>query len=782
MSAGREGALGDRPDEHAEELSRQTLSTVETVEELALLLRQLRRREARREGATPLTYRELALKTGWSRGVIGEYFVGRVLPPTDRFDALIRLLGATPAEQGWLATARDRVEERRRSGQDAFLSTRQLPPAVPGFAGRAGALAELDRLRTAGTVVAAVSGTAGIGKTALALHWAHLAAADFPDGQFYLNLRGFDPAGSPVAPAEAVRTLLEALGVPPQRIPAAVDAQAALYRGLLAERRALLVLDNARDADQVHPLLPGGPACRVVVTSRNQLAGLVSAVGARPLPLDLLTVAESGDLLAARMGTARLVAEPAAVEAIVGACSRLPLALAIVAARAALYPTFPLAALADELRAAHGGLAAFAGADPGSDMRAVFSWSYRSLSTGAARLFRLLALHPGPIAGAPALASLAALPLAETRALAAELTHANLLAEPEPGRFACHDLLRAYSAEQSRAVDPEPERRAANGRVLDHYLHSAHAADLLVDPHRDPIPLPPRAPGVTPEPIADHGAALAWFDTELTGLLAAAEEADDLRACRLARTMAHYLERRGHWHRWAALQQRVLAAARRLGEQGEIAHAHRSHGRVAIYLGQTGEALTHLDQALDGFRAAGDRAGQGRIMFDLSWVSCREDRAAEALAQSREAYDLFTAAGHRSGQGRALNNIGWCLGWLGRHEEAVRSCRRGLDVLEEIDDRFGAADGWDALGHAQHALGRHQEAAESYARSHALWRELGHRYQEADMLARLGDNQSAAGDPGGAAESWHRALDLLEQLDHPDAEQVKARLDRLRRA
>lgn len=775
--------MGDRPDDGAAELSHRDVSTVETLPQLAALLRQLRRRAARQEGATPLTYRELALKTGWSRGVIGEYFVGRVLAATDRFDALIRLLGATPAEQGWLATARDRVEERRRTagaggGADAFFSVRQLPPTAPGFAGRAASLAELDRLLAPGALIAAISGTAGIGKTAVALHWAHRVAKRFPDGQFYLNLRGFDPAGSPIAPAEAVRTLLEALGVPPLRIPAAADAQAALYRGLLAERRALVVLDNARDAEQARPLLPGGRGCRVLVTSRNQLAGLVTAEGARPVPLDLLTTAEARDLLAARMGAARLAAEPAAVDAIIGYCSRLPLALAVVAARAALYPAFPLAALADELGAAHGGLAAFAG----SDIRAVFSWSYRSLSPGAARLFRLLAPHPGPTAGIAALASLAALPPDQARALAAELTQANLLAEPAPGRYTCHDLLRAYSAEQARALDAEPERRAAAGRLLDHYLHTAHAADLRLDPHRDPIPLPPLAPGVSVEPIADHGAALAWFDTELPGLLAAAGSAGDLHACRLARTMAHYLERRGHWHRWAALQRRTLAAAERAsgeGRTGEVAHAHRSLGRVAVHLGRTAEALTHLAQALDGYRAAGDKAGEGRVRFDLSWIAIRQERPGDALAHSRAAYDVFTAAGHRSGQGRALNNIGWCLTWLGRHEEAVDDCRRALDVLEEIGDRFGAADAWDSLGHAQHELGRYREAAESYARSHALWRELGHRYQEADLLTRLGETQAAAGDPGAAAASWHRALDMLDQLDHPDAEQVKARIDRL---
>ncbi|MEO3922563.1 tetratricopeptide repeat protein [Micromonosporaceae bacterium B7E4] len=789
--------MTDWSGERSPGLSHREVAQVATVAELAALLRQLRRREARLEGASPLTYRDLAAKTGWSRGILGEYFAGRVLPPTDRFDILIRLLGATPAEQGALATARDRVEERRRSGGSAdpvapaVPSPRQLPPAVPGFAGRASQLAELDRLLEADAatpiaLITAVSGTAGVGKTALALHWAHRVADRFADGQLYLNLRGFDPTGAPVAPAEAVRTLLDALGVPPQRIPASLDAQAALYRGLLAERHVLVVLDNARDADQVRPLLPGGPACRILVTSRNPLAGLVSTGGARPITLDLLTPAEARQLLAARIGAARVVAEPEAVDDIVTACTRLPLGLAIVAARAALHPEFPLDALAGELRDARGGLAAFAGTDPASDVRAVFSWSYRALSPAAARLFRLLSLHPGPSVGAPAAASLAGLPPHRVRPLLAELTDANLVAEQGPGRYACHDLLVAYAAELTAGVDPEQERREASRRVLDHYLHTAHAADRRLDPHRDPIPLLTASPGVTPGQFADHGAALAWFDAELPALLATAEEAAtarlDRHLCRLTRTMAHALERRGQWHRWAAVQELAVAAAQRLNDPAEEAHARRSLGRSQVHLGRIDRATDHFETAGRLYRLAADRLGQGRIQFDLSWIAVRQNRYPDALRHSREALALFTAAGSRSGQGRALNNIGWCLSWLGQHEEAVDYCRRALDTLLDLDDRFGAADGWDSLGHAQHELGRYREAAESYQQSYALWRELGHRYQEADLLARLGDTQSAIGDLDAASDTWHRALGILDDLDHPDAEQVKARLDRVGRA
>jgi tetratricopeptide (TPR) repeat protein len=766
------------------ELSRREVADVTTVAALAAVLRRLRRREARREGANPLTYRELAAKTGWSRGIIGEYFVGRVLPPTDRFDVLVRLLGATPAEQGRLATARDVVEERRRGGAHRALG--QLPPAVPGFTGRGGPLAELDRLMDpdgrATTPITTVSGTAGVGKTALVLHWAHRVAERFRDGQLYLNLRGYDPAGAPVTRDEAVRTLLDALGVPPQRIPPTGDAQIALYRSLLAERRLLLVLDNARDASQVRPLLPGGGSCRTLVTSRDRLAGLVSLEGARPVRLDLLTGDESRELLAARLGTDRLAAEPRAVDDIVASCSRLPLALAIVAARAALNPEFPLGALAGELRAAHGGLEPFTGSDPSSDVRAVFSWSYRSLGPALARLFRLLALHPGPDVGGAAVASLAALPPAEARTALRELTDANLAAESSPDRYACHDLLRAYAAELTAAVDFPADRQTATGRLLDHYLGTAHAADLRLDAHRDPIPIPPAGAGVTPEPVADHETALAWFDTELPVLLAAiqlaAAEGFDRHASLLVRTLGHVLERRGHWSRWAAVLRVALLAAHRLGDPAEEAPTRRGLGRVSVHLGRTGDAVAHLTAARDLYRAAGDRSGQGRVEFDLAWVDARQDRYDDALRHSHAALSLFTAAGNRSGQGRAYNSIGWSLALLDRHSEAVEYCRRALDVLQEIDDRFGAANAWDSLGQAQHNLGRYQEAAESYQRAHALWQALGHRYQEADSLVRLGDTQAAGDDLDAAAHTWQRALDMLDRLDHPDAEPVRARLGR----
>ncbi|HEY8473311.1 MAG TPA: BTAD domain-containing putative transcriptional regulator, partial [Natronosporangium sp.] len=405
---------------------------------------------------------------------------------------------------------------------------RQLPADVPGFTGRAEALKALDELLgrrseiTGPVVISAIAGAAGIGKTALAVHWGHRVADRFPDGQLYVNLRGFDPGGSPVDPATAVRAFLDALGVPPERLPASLDAQVSLYRSLLAERRMLVVLDNARDADQVRPLLPGAPGCLVLVTSRRRLSGLVATDGAVPLPLDVLPEDEARQLLAARLGPERLAAEPAAVAELIAGCAGLPLALAIVAARAATRLGFPLAAVAEEVRAAGAGLEPFTGPDQLADLRAVFSWSYDALEPAAARLFRLLGLHPGPDLAVPAAASLLGVPLPQARRLLAALTEANLVVEHVPGRFTLHDLLRAYATELTETVDSESDRQAAWRRLLDHYLHTAYTASTRLDPHRPPLPTAPVAgPGAVLVDLPTRDDAEAWLATEEPALVAA---------------------------------------------------------------------------------------------------------------------------------------------------------------------------------------------------------------------------------------------------------------------
>ncbi|GIH06072.1 SARP family transcriptional regulator [Rhizocola hellebori] len=662
----------------------------------------------------------------------------------------------------------------------ALATPAQLPQDVSCFAGRDRELHRLDALlaEPGTTTMIVIDGTAGIGKTALAVRWAHRVAGRFPDGQLYLNLRGFDPTGSPVTAAEALRALLDGFEVPADRIPAGLEAQAGLYRSLLATRKVLVLLDNARDAEQVRPLLPGSPGCLAAVTSRNQLASLVAA-GAHPVTLELLTTTEARELLARRLGGSRVTAEPQAVDAIITACTRLPLALSIVAARAAIHPRFGLAVLADELREATGRLDELASADPAIDARAVFSWSYRQLSPAAARVFRLLGLHSGPDVATPAAASLAGIPVAKVRPLLAELARAHLVAEHVPGRFACHDLLRAYAAEQTLAIDTDPERSAAIGRGLDHYVHSGYHADRLLNPHPDDVASPTQPPpGITLEHLAGRAQALAWFTAEQPVMLAAIRQSTglDAQVWQLARTLRRFLSYQGRWHDSIDALSAALEAARRLGDPLQQAYAHRFLGGDYIALGCYEKARPHLDQARDLYSSAGDTVGEAHVHRYFSWMLDRQGLHREAIGYARRALDLFRAAGHRAGQARALNAIGWFHALLGDYEEALHHCRLALELQERFGDRFGQAETWDSLGYANHHLGRHAEAVGCYRTARDLYHEFDDRYNEADTSASLGDAHFAAGDTESACAAWQHALGILDQLGHPAAEEVRHRL------
>jgi DNA-binding SARP family transcriptional activator len=664
---------------------------------------------------------------------------------------------------------------------------RELPPAVRHFTGRAGELQTLTRLldesggQTSGTVViSAIGGTAGVGKTALALHWAHQVADRFPGGQLYVNLRGYGPSAAPAAPAAAIRGFLDALGVPPERIPLGLDAQAGLYRSLLADRKMLIVLDNAADEQQVRPLLPAGPECVVIVTSRSQLAGLAAAHGAWLLTLDVFSPAEAQRMLAARVGADRAAAEPEAIIEIAGLCACLPLALAVAAARAAARPGFPLAALAAELRDAHGRLDALDAGDPGSSVRAVFSWSVRQLGPATARMFRLLGLHPGPDITAPAAASLAGCGYAGARRLLRELTSVCLLTEHSPGRYASHDLLRTYAAEQAQATDDDADRHAATGRMLDHYLHTAHAAALLLQPSREPVALAPPRPGVTPEQPSGYDQALRWFEAEhhvlASAVPLAAGTGFDACAWQIPWAMSGYLDRRGHWQEWAATQRTGLDAAARVGDTAAHAVSRRLLADACVRLGDYDEARTQLMASLDLYRELGDRVGEARTHQNLCQVDESQDRPADALGRTEQALRLYRATGHQRGEASSLNNVGWYHALLGNYDQTRSYCRQALALSRKTGHRKVEAHAWDSIGYAEHHLGRHDEAATCYLHALNLFRELGDLYYEADALRHLGDAQHAAGELRQARDAWRQALAILDDLNHPDAHQVRARL------
>ena len=674
---------------------------------------------------------------------------------------------------------------------------KQLPRDVPAFIGRAKELDELDRklppadqIHPAGetgggsttAVISAVSGTAGIGKTALAVHWAHRVAAKFPDGQLYVNLRGFDSGGRVMPPAEAIRGFLDALGAPPERIPAGLDAQVALYRSLVAGKRTLVVLDNARDADQARLLLPGTSTALVIVTSRNQLTSLVAADGADALTLDLLTPAEARELLARRLGPERVIAEPQAVEEMIALCARLPLALTIVVARAA-QSGFPLATLAAELGEAGGRLDALSAGDAVTEMRTVFSWSYATLTPAAARLFRLLGLHPGRDISAAAAASLAGHPRSAVRPLLAELTRASLLAEQTPDRYTFHDLLRAYAADLANTVDTDDQRQAGIGRVLDHFLHTACAAERLMHPHREPLALAPPRLGVTPEQPAGHVQAMTWFTTERAVLVAlihrAADAGFDTLTWQLAWSMTTFLDRQGLWHDWSTTQQTALTAARRLGNRHMQAFAERNKGLALAQLGCHDEADRYLQSALDTYRVLCDPAGQAHTHNSLARTHGQQSHYRDALSHVQQAARLFRAAGHSAGRARALNNVGWYHSLLGEHQKALEYCENALALHQEIGDGYGEANTWDSLGYVHHHLDHHAEATASYRKALELWREFGDRYNEADTLIRLGDTYHATSDIDAARHAWQEAQIILDKLGHPDSETVHIKLNGL---
>jgi DNA-binding SARP family transcriptional activator len=710
-------------------------------------------------------------------------------------DVLIAELGAEPGpdlqQLHQQILAADPALNRRSTSSSATAPAapvpRQLPAGVAGFTGRAaelGALTEmLDHAGAGGpgtVVITAIGGTAGVGKTALVLHWAHQVSGRFPDGQLHVDLRGFDPSGTPVTPDAAIRSFLDALGVPPERIPASPEAQAGLYRSLLACKCMLIVLDNARDEQQVRPLLPASPGSQVIVTSRNQLSGLVAGSGARLLTLDVLSHAEAAQLLTARLGSDRAGAETAAVDRIAGLCACLPLALAVTAARAAARPGFPLAGLAAELADSGGRLDALDAGDPTTSVRVVFSWSYRQLGAATARMFRLLGLHPGPDICVPAAASLAAHTQPQARRLLDELARAHLITEHAPGRYAFHDLLRAYAADKAGACDSDADRDAAVGRVLDHYLHTAFRASMFLDPRREPISVAAPGPGTTPGRPAGCQQALAWFAAEHNVLLAvttlAVESGSDTHAWQLPWTMTPFLHRRGLYQDWAATQRLAVAAAARLGDIAGQAVSSRHLAHACRYFGEYDQVLRCYSNALALYRQLGNRAGEAAVHRGLGLAARGQGRYADALSHAEESLRLYRAADDKHGEAVMLNNVGWYHALLGDYQQTRAFCQRSLIVNAEVGDRALEGNIWDSLGYAEHHLGNLAEAVVGSQRALSIAMELGDRAGEAVALTHLGDAHRDGGGLPRAREAWQQALAILDDLRHPDADTVRAKL------
>ena len=632
--------------------------------------------------------------------------------------------------------------------------------------------------------IVVISGAAGTGKTALAVRFGRQVAAHFPDGQLYINLRGLDPDRPAMEPWEVLRFFLDSLGVAAYRIPPDTEGRAALYRSALDGRRMLIVCDNARNVAQVRPLLPGAPGSLVLVTSRNELTGLVAAEGAVPLTLEVLGDAEARQMLSRRLGRDRAAAEPAAVGEIASLCARLPLALGIAVGRAAARPKRPLAELAAELRDARNRLDALRADDPASDVRSVFSWSYAQLSEPAARMFRLLGMHPGPDISLAAAASLAGISRPAAGTALRELTRAHMAAEHLPGRFTFHDLLRAYAADQAGQAETEQERRAAVHRVLDHYLHTALAASARFSPGRTTLRLAEPQPGVLPADVADKDQAGAWFEAEEPVLMALAAYAGangfDAYAWQIPWTLAPFFSRRGRWRHYAKSQQTALEAAERLGDPQARAHSHYLFGHALAELEDFDAADPHVRQALDLFRELGDRANEAYVLNGMAAMLESQERYDEALAVALDALRMLKAVGHWWTQATLENEVGWLYAHLGQYDQALTHCRRALSLHRDSGHRGGTADTLDSIGYVYLNLGDLPEAKAHYERAIAAYREIGAPFGEGNSLAGLGNVLLAEGDPVAAAAAWRQGAVILDRLPHPLADELRARLSRLK--
>ena len=682
---------------------------------------------------------------------------------------------------------------------------RQLPAGAGFFAGREAELKELDELlgQAGGedgpdgpggaVVISAVAGMAGVGKTALAVHWARKVAGRFPDGQLYVNLRGYDTEGAAVTAEEVTGWFLLALGVPAGQVPADAQARSGLYRSVLAGRRVLIVLDNARDAAQVRPLLPGSAGCLVVVTSRSALAGLAAAEGARPLRLGPLGAEEGVRLLAARLGPERVAAEPGAVTELISRCGHLPLALAVMAARAAADPGLPLGVLAGQLAGAADAEAAAAGGgagpgplevletgDPATSLGQLLSWSHRQLSPPAAQMFALLGVHCGPDITVPAAASLAGVSRAEAGRALAELADASLAAEHRPGRYVLHDLVRGYAAGVARQVLGEAGIRAAVERSVDHYLHTGYiSCDLPA-----PFTLAPPAPGVLPEKLPGEAELQDWAQAnqqvQLQAIAQAAAAGLVTRAWQMFFGQAWSLGGQGYWADCLAIAEVVLAAAEATGDQVALGWTHAAVGRYGTFTGAHDQDCAHLARALDHFRRAGDLSGQAWAHLFTSGAYTMRGDLAEAIVQSGQALALFRQTGDQAGQGWALATLGACHAYLGDCELARGYAGQALEVTPETGDPTTLAMAWHARAFVHSQLGEQRQAISCYRQALALAGERKHpmaRGVLVIMLAEFGDICRAAGDLPAAVQAWQQALQVLRDLGWPDLLGVGARLE-----
>ncbi len=666
---------------------------------------------------------------------------------------------------------------------------RQLPPALRDFAGRGAQLAELDALlgtgeRPAAMVISALDGTAGVGKTTLAVQWAHRVEHHFTDGTLFANLRGYGPS-APLAPSLVLTSFLHVLGVPEDRVPAELDAQVSLYRSLLAGRRVLVLLDNAGSAEQVRPLLPGSPGCLVLVTSRASLTGLLVAEAANQVTLDLLTPEEAHALLRGILGAERVAAEPAAVAGLVEVCARLPLALRIAATRIATRRHTSVADVVADITDDRTGLDALSSSgDAHSAVRCVFDWSYTQLPADRARLFRRLGLHPGVEFGVPAAAV-----VAETDATTAyrqleALADVHLVESVGGKRYRCHDLLHAYAAHRAELDDDPDRRREAAARLFTWYARTARAADQLLFPGLDSVDVEPAPTGIE-VPLADRARALAWLNTEQANLLAVLRSATEQQVFDAALVLAGAA-------RFLSLREPALWPVRLESETLGLSAARTSRNRAAeaLLLGFRGDTFASLERLADAesdfgdqlvlARELGDPVRQRVALVGLGQVRLLQHRYAEAREYYRQALPLARQAGGGRPEAVIECNCSRISARLGEFGSALAHAERELFLRRQAADRVGEAYALGDVAVAHQGLGAHETALQCAEEAIALYRTLaGTGSLLAPALETAAVSLEHLGDFARAAEYLAESGAILEELDAPRAEALRRRASEL---
>ena len=667
----------------------------------------------------------------------------------------------------------------------------QLPADVPDFTGRADHVEYLCRLfsgipeggnGTGAVVVSLIAGAGGLGKTTLAVHVAHQLRARYPDGQLYVDLRG--ASDSPAAPSDVLARFLRQLGVDGDQVPASEDERAGLYRTRLAGRRMLIVLDDARDAAQARPLVPGSVSCGVLVTSRNLMPGLV---GGRLVDLDVLDRAEARALLAKIVGPDRLDAEPDATDRLLAACAGLPLAIRIAGVRLAGRTCWTIGSLAAKVADERRRMDEFTAGDLA--VRACFQVSFDSLPAARqgrpdpARTFRLLGLWRGPSISLPAAASL----LAEQEDLVADslemLVDAHLLQSLATDRYRLHDLLRVYAAEKAEAEETEADRDEAVLRVLTWYLHTAEAAGRVISPQHARVPLDEGHLVRPALAFASLEQALDWCESARADLVAAAGQAASGTmheiAWKLPAAMMSFFYRRGHWADWVATHEGGLNSARVLGDRMAEAWMLNNLG-MAFGLQRKEQAVGCFEEALAIYREIGDQPGQARAANNVAQACLRMRRFPRALEAARRSLAVQREAGDRYGEGIALGNLGDACRALARPDEAIGHLEQALVIFRELGDEHSQADSLSDLGDVYLTVGRLDEARGCLLASLAIWRAHGERYGQAATLGRLGLVQKRAGRLAEARELLSEAHFILAELgDLGQAAEIEAELAEL---